>query len=247
MNWIEAVCEPRSLFLAWQAPDPKDRFRYAVGIIERAETTYTLRYFEPQREFQHYNDGRSFDQVMALGYSGYPAFSIKRPVHEDVLPVFLRRLPPRSRLDFAEYVSQFRLRPSPGISDFALLGHTEAKLPNDGFSLVDALDPAASRCDLMLELAGYGHYAKTVEDVMSVGLPVSIETEPTNQYDANAVKVSVRGHTIGYINRLQTKAFQCWLRERQVTAVVERLNGSADRPRAFVFVRVRPFAAQRVA
>src|SRR5262245_960870 len=136
-NWIEHVVDPHRLFLAWQAPDQfGDRFRWAVGEISRDESNYTFRYLQGA-EFESLNQGRTESALAALGYRGYPAFKPRQTVHtQNVVGPFLRRVPPRGRSDFNDYKEQFRLRPDIEISDFALLGITEAKLPSDGFCLV---------------------------------------------------------------------------------------------------------------
>jgi hypothetical protein len=46
---------------------------------------------------------------------------------------------------------------------------------------------------------------------------------------------------------LQTTAFHRWLESGLVSAVVERLNGNPDRPRAFIFVWVRAKPTQAAA
>jgi hypothetical protein len=248
-NWIERVAEPRKLFLAWQAPDHlRNRFRWAVGVLERDGDACALRYLHNAAEFEALNDGRSYRELMELGYQGYPGFNPKREVHrEGVLAALMRRLPPRNRPDFLEYKQQFRLAPDLDVSDFALLGHTEAKLPNDGFSVVDPLDAEIDWCDLMLEVAGFRYYTDQQLPGLEIGAPVEIKPEPDNPKDRHAVRVCVGGCTIGYINRLQTRTFLRWLSHRRVTGMVERLNGRAERPRAFIFVRVRPVQAHAAA
>jgi hypothetical protein len=69
---------------------------------------------------------------------------------------------------------------------------------------------------------------------------VTLAAEPENKHDLNAVSMRVAGRVIGYVNRLQAPAFLRWLDEREIKAVIERLNGQTGRPRAFVFIRVRP-------
>ena len=244
-NWIEIAPEPTSLFLAWQAPDHMgDRFRWAVGLLERsAAGDCSLRYLQPGLDFETHNQGRRFEEVLKLGYQGYPAFSLRRERHSvGVLSALMRRLPPPSRPDFAEYKRQFRLPPYLFVSNFALLGRTEAKLPGDGFSVVDPLDGSVQHCDLMLEMVGHRYYAE--ENQLAVGDSVELRPEPENEHDPNAVVIQmVNGLKVGCINRLQTAAFRQWLSETRVTAVVERLNGRPGKPRAFIFVRVRPSTA----
>jgi hypothetical protein len=221
-----------------------ERFRWAVGILEPAASgDCSLRYLQPGLDFEPHNQGRGFDEILKLGYEGYPAFSLKRGRHlTGVLSALMRRLPPPNRPDFAEYKRQFRLPPHLFVSNFALLGRTEAKLPGDGFSVVDPLDGSAPLCDLMLEVAGYRYHVPETE--LAVGDPMELRPEPENERDPNAVAVRmVKGSAVGYINRLQTTALRQWLSERSVTAAIERLNGRPGKPRAFIFVRVRPAAA----
>lgn len=249
-NLIELAAQPRKLLLAWQAPDSRDsdRFRWVVAILEASGDDCTLRYLRDGAEFRAVNRDRAFADLLALGYAGYPAFSPTRAVHtKGVMHAFMRRLPPRSRSDFEEYALQFRLSPKLELSDFALLGQTEAKLPSDGFSLVDPLDPEASHCDLMLEIAGYRYHAPEGNAGIDIGMPVELQPEPENAHDPSAVRVVHAERKLGYINRLQAPTFRRWLETRRVTGVIERLNGQAGRPRAFIFVRVRPWAFEAAA
>ena len=248
-NWIHRVCEPKQLYLAWQAPDHmRERFRWAVAILGLNQGVCTLRYLTPGGEFESLNQGRSFDEIEAFGYAGYPAFNPRRLEHNSgVLEALMRRLPPRNRPDYNDYRQQFRLAPDAAPSDFALLGATEAKLPSDGFSLVDPLNPEDSECDLMIEVAGYRYYANSLSAPLELGQPVTVVAEPENQKDRNAVALRVRGETIGYVNRLQAPTFLKWLTARNISACVDRLNGSPKHPRAFVFFRIRPNANSRVA
>lgn len=249
-NLIERLVEPRRLLLAWQAPDlvPSDRFRWVVALVETNGEGCTLRYLRDGAEFRSLNRGRAFAELASLGYAGYPAFNLKRLVHDEgVLRTFMRRLPPRSRPDFQEYEHQFRLSPGLVLSDFALLGQTGAMLPSDGFSLVDPLAPEASHCDLLLEIAGYRYHAPEDKAAIEIGMPVELQPEPENEHDPSAVRVVAGTRKLGYINRLQAPTFRRWLESRRVTGVIERLSGKAGHPRAFIFVRVRPLALKAAA
>ena len=238
-NWIEHVVEPRRLVLAWQAPDQfKERFRWAVGEISQTENDYLFRYFE-EAEFQSRNQGKTISAIQELGYRGYPAFNPKQNRHtQNVLAPFLRRIASRGRGDFDSYRSYFRLPAKIAVSDFTLLGITEAKLPGDGFSLVDQLENTEASRELYLEVAGHRYHRSNLPNRDILGEAVEFVREPENLFDQNAVMVQLNGNCIGYINRLQTNAFARWIVERRVSGVVERLNGDSDRPRLFIFVRV---------
>jgi HIRAN domain len=247
-NWIENAPEPRKLFLAWQAPDRfGDRFRWAVGTVTPHGRDHTFRYLMSGAEFERLNQNRRFEELESLGYRGYPAS--ERVVHDDnILSIFMRRLPPRNRSDFRQYMKQFRLSSNVHLSDFDLLAHTEAKLPSDGFSMVDPLDPEIDSCDLMLEVAGFRYYLdKSRSASLTVGQSIALTSEPNNPHDPNAVQFLADGHRIGYVNRLQASTFLHWLGARKVSGILERLNGREEKPRAFVFVRVRPLQAKAAA
>jgi HIRAN domain len=238
MNWIEHICEPRRLILAWQAPDNlQDRFRWAVGEIKPdRDGLLALWYFDGQ-QFELLNQGKPLGEVTRLGYRGYPGFRVRDPVHMGVREAFMRRLPPPSRADFADYKAYFRLKPDREVSDLALLGYTEGKLASDGFSLVNPLDCDGDRFDLMIEIAGYRYYMEEHPPV-HVGQSVAFKAEPTNEHDPNAVLITAQDQRIGYVNRLQAPAFLDWLGNRSIYAVVERINGTQDRPRVFLFIKV---------
>jgi hypothetical protein len=237
-HWIEAICEPARLLLAWQSPDPngvRDRFAVAEIISEGKSESCLFRYLS----------GTEVDRARSLGYVGYPAFRLDQTEHrQGVLAALLRRLPPRSRTDFQEYKAQFRLRSDLQLSDFALLAYTEAKLPSDGFSIVNPLDKARGPCQFVLEVAGFRHYVKSLNAPLGVGQQLKFVPEPTNERDSNAVRVEAAGQLIGYVNRLQAPTFLRWIEEGVLEGIVERLNGNPDRPRVLMFVAVR---AQRTA
>lgn len=239
-NVIEHVREPKRLVLAWQAPDQfHDRFRWAVGELLSVGNDFTFRYFKDE-EFSRLNQARNLDQLTALGYRGFTVFRPSDDViyKKSVLSAFLRRLPPRSRSDFPDYMQSFCLSPDVALSDFALLGITEAKLPSDGFSLVDEFRETEGRRELMVELAGHRYYRSKIKTNLVVGDSVELIPEPTNEFDSNAIMVRSAGECIGYINRLQAKAFRTWLAEKRIAASLERLNGSAEKPRAYIFARI---------
>jgi hypothetical protein len=102
-------------------PRATDRHRWAVGLLTRTGDDCALRYFYAGPHFEKLNLGRSFDDLLRLGYEGYAAFPLRRELHSKVLTTFMRRLPPRTRSDFEEYKQRFRLPPTLPLSDFALL------------------------------------------------------------------------------------------------------------------------------
>ncbi|MDL2401588.1 HIRAN domain-containing protein [Rhizobium mayense] len=244
LNQIEHIVEPSRLLLTWQTlDDSKSRTRFAVGELQAASPP-TFTYYS-EDEFFRVN-GKPLTYIRSIGYAQYPAFKPTKLHHVDgVLEAFLRRLPPRNRADFDKYITHFRLSRNTTISDFALLGITEAKLPADGFALVDPLDDTVKTRELMIEVVGHRHYPSDLDGAL--GEAVDLIPEPENQWDPHAVMVLARGMKVGYINKFQCAAFLQWISEDRVTAVIERVNGTADHPRLYIFVRVSPRLASLAA
>lgn len=186
-----------------------------------------------------YLSGDEVERARSLGFSGYPAFDLAQVEHrKGILAAFLRRLPPRSRADFDAYKAQFRLKSDLTLSDFALLAYTEAKLPSDGFSIVNSLDGVCAPCQFLLEVAGYRHYAGKLARPLSLGQRLELVAEPSNKFDSNAVRVEAGAELVGYVNRLQAQAFRRWMRDYSIEVFVDRINGSTAKPRLFMFVDV---------
>lgn len=246
MNWIENLASPSELILAWQPSDiTSDRFRWAVATLKIEDLGCVLRYLREGSGFEEKNAGKSYQELRKLGFEGHPSFDLRKDRHSSgVLEAFLRRLPPRGRKDFRDYLHKFRISSELELSSFSLLGLTEARLPSDGFSLVDPINRDTQICELMLEVAGYRHYVHSAPPI-EIGDSIEISHEPENFVDSNAVRLHRHGVTIGYINRLQAPTFLYWLSHRNLSAEIERINGTSDRPRAFIFVKVRPLNSSR--
>lgn len=237
--WIDQPVEPKRLILAWQAPEgQRDRLRWAVGLIENGSHP-TFRYFDAE-EVSAQNAGRGLDRLKLAGFVGYPAFKFEpgRRFDSDILQTFLRRLPPASRGDFGQYQEYFSIRPGSNVSGAILLALTEARLPGDGFSVVDPLDPSAEICDAVFEIAGYRYEAGGRE--VELGEELALRPDPTNEHDANAVAVYHGTQRVGFVNRLQAPTIARWLSSRSVMCQVLRKNGRADAPRAYAKISIRP-------
>lgn len=241
MDWLDKPIDPTRLILAWQAPDgQKDRRRWAVGeLFELSDDTHAFRYFDHD-ELAKQNSGRDEDQLRVAGFAGYPAFqfALGKTFQRDVLSAFLRRLPPSSRADFAQYEAYFSIRPGSMLPPMTLLGLTEARLPSDGFSLVDPLDPDTAVGESAFEIAGYRYEAGSVTP--KVGDHLELRPDPLNEHDPDAVAVYWQSSRIGFVNRLQAPTIGYWLASRTIECSLLRLNGKAGAPRAYARIEVHP-------
>lgn len=240
--WVEAPPTPLELTLSWRAPEEvEDRTRWAIGLLSARTPTPTFRYFEGE-EFRKLNLSRDHAQLEKLGYRGYPAFGSTRhrgpEFSEDVMAAFLRRLPPPTRSDFPSYLELFRYRGAP-LPAMTLLALTAARLPSDGFALIDRLDPNAAACDIVVEIAGYRHQPSDKAAVIE-GTKLELVPEPDNPADPNAVRLMTNGIKVGYVNRLQAETVLTWLATRSLACWLIRKNGRAHSPTAYALLRMRP-------
>lgn len=122
----ENIVEPEYLFLAWSRSHAAPRRKIAV-ISPHAEVF----------GFTYLIDSEDFALAEAEGFDGYPAFPMSTKTYTNsIVEHFGRRLPPRKRQDFPDYLKFWGIDPAIEISTFALLGYTGAQLPGDTFSVV---------------------------------------------------------------------------------------------------------------
>lgn len=236
MKFIEHILEPQRLLLVWQGSEGSSRSRRAIAeLIRQADGPVQLRYLTDTEELK---------AAQAEGFICFPAFrKLEQSYDLGVVDTFMRRLPPRSRGDYAQYLEQFRLRPEMQISDFALLAYTGAKLPSDGFSIVNPLENITTDADVLIEVAGFRHHANLDSKVIRPGESARFLGEPDNPHDPNAVAILVRDQKIGYVPRQQTLAVRQLATAGAIEACVERVNGRPDRPLVYLFATLRPSIA----
>lgn len=228
MNFIEHVLEPKRLLLVWQGPVGSSRTRHTVAELVRQESgVVRFRYLTATADFQN---------AQAEGFINFPAFRKVEQAYElGIVDTFMRRLPPRTRSDYEQYLEQFRLRPDTPISNFALLAYTGAKLPGDGFSLINPLDDITAPCEVLIEVAGFRHTVPGTLAAFREGDAATFVPEPENPRDPNAVTILVSGQKIGYVPRQQAIALRRYCEAGSVQAQVERVNGRPERALIYLF------------
>jgi len=232
MQQIRRLSEPLRLVLAWQSSRKgSSRRRWEVGELRRSST-----FPDAEVTFRYFSDSE-LSGAKDEGFVGYPAFALRQGEwSNDVLETFMRRLPPRKRADFPRYLETLHIDPNATFSDFALLGASEAKLPSDGFSVIDPLDDIDEDREMIIEASGYRHLADC--PAVSAEDPVFFELDSENPADPHAVAIKSDCELLGWVNRLQTAAFRHWLAQDRLSAKVNRLNGTPEAPRLYVFVTV---------
>ena len=236
MNNLRHIVEPSRLLMTWQPQNEAalSRTRRIIGEIRREK--------EDQIVFRYLQHTPDFDEARRAGFKGFPAFHLKDKnddeIHQGVIESLMRRLPPRKREDFDDFLAQHRL-PSPfNHSDMALLGYTGARLPSDGFALVPDFSASEVPCDYLMEVAGVRHIFGTDISFIQVGDPVEFVVDHDNPVDQDALLVICRGQKIGYANRAFKETLHRWLRQYHVSAIIEKLNGKPERPLVYVLISV---------
>jgi hypothetical protein len=232
---LQHIREPGAVLLTWQPSDESgaQRTRRVVGRLSIEGGEVSFRYLKGTADFE---------RATSDGFRGYPAFRLEDKTQtvfmQGVMESFLRRLPPRNREDFGDYLKLHRL-PNPfTYSDLALLGYTGAKLPSDGFALLPDFQLESAPCDFILEVAGFRHY-RTSTTGLAVNDPVAFDLAPGNEVDVDAIAILHNGEVIGYVNRALRNVFRHWLTDRTVEARVERLNGKPERPLVYLYILVK--------
>src|SRR5688572_15983913 len=101
MHLIEHIIEPTKLLLAWQSADEQHRTRYIVAELKRVGEEVSLVYLPNTADFI---------EAQKKGFTAYPAFQDTNIHYHNVLDTFMRRLPPRTRGDFTQYLEGQRLK-----------------------------------------------------------------------------------------------------------------------------------------
>ncbi|BCB09488.1 hypothetical protein HHSLTHF2_33780 [Vreelandella venusta] len=240
---IEHLVEPHRLLLYWQARESEKRSRYLVGELAKREDKVVLVYDL---------DNSELAAAKLLGFRGYPAFPMKQAEHShQVLEAFTRRLPPRSRRDFRRYLELRAIPGNANISDFALLGYSGAKLPNDGFELVHPFDNPPEAFEVLIEIAGFRHESQIEITDIQVGSSVQFVVEPKNPVDAGAIRIESAGRKLGYVPRGHLDMLHRMLKEGAILGgEVFRTNGTSERPLVYVLTRIlkghQPFHALKM-
>lgn len=240
---IEHLVEPHRLLLYWQARESKKRSRYLVGELVKQDDKVVLVYDLGSSELA---------EAKLLGFRGYPAFSMKQAEHShQVLEAFTRRLPPRSRRDFGRYLELRAIPVDANISDFALLGYSGAKLPNDGFELVHPFDNPPEAFEVLIEIAGFRHESQLEITDLQAGSSIQFAPEPENLVDAGAILIESAGRKLGYVPRGHLDMLHRMLKEGAILeGEVFRTNGTSERPLVYILTRILkgdlPFQALKV-
>lgn len=240
MKLLKHIIEPKRLLIVWQNLQEGSSAgrRYIVGELILAENN--------EVELRYFKDCEDFKEASNLGFKGYSIFDKDQAVYtQNVMDTLKRRIPPRQRADFQDFLRYYRIESKAGfqMTDFALIGYTGAKLPGDSFSFVHTFENAPIPCEMTIDVAGARHYCQEFNNLQSlVNASVSFTSEPNNPNDSQAVVIKTinneRLMPIGYVNRAQTKTFNKWMQNYHLEGIIERVNGTPEKPNILLYVKV---------
>ncbi len=230
MNYINHIIKPDRLLLLW-IPSGGHRMNRVVAELLRDGDTATLRYLCSDNDFK---------LAVKEGFQGYPYLPVDKEKYNDILDIFTKRLPPRSRGDFSKYMDSIRINSNVEIDDFTLLGYSGAKLPDDDFTLVHPLDTAVVPFEFLMDVSGtrYNDVKEHYNDI-KIGEQIEFIPEPCNEWDDKAIAIMYQNIRIGYVCRGILSEFHRWLEHGfNIKGIIEKKNGTSDVPRIYLFITV---------
>lgn len=239
MKLIENIIEPRKLFVLWQAIDKTlgkaAGERFVVGEVVNDGANSKLSYYD--------NDDTK--AALEKGFKGLTTYPFEpSKICNGVESVLAKRLPPSSRSDYDDYLRAYRISPTAAekVSSLALLANTTGNLTGDGFTFSPSFEGLEPPFQFAFDIAGFGHNNKgaTLEFINYLqGAEVHFEHEKENDFDSDAVTVCLEGKKLGYAPKGINKGILDLKDKCQMSATIERINGTVGRPNILVFVEVK--------
>lgn len=228
---LNKIYTPKEIYVLWQNVSQDTRMptgkKYPVGkLIYKNENLWNLEYLDIKTPLNF------------VGYLPYKFFPNK--IYEDVKATFIKRLPPKTRTDFKEFLQGYKISEECiDINDFALLAYTEGNLPGDNFSFVNPLTEIPIGGEFIISIAGFRYYSGYKEQAELIHKKVIFQKEPDNQYDKEAVKIRLSdGTTIGYVSVIQNERINYLLDNKvKIDASIVSIRGSKEKPQVLVYVK----------
>lgn len=239
MKLISKIIEPQRMLVVWQAPNVALKqaagTRFIVGEIRNSGGGNTwLKYYNNQ-------DTEAARKLGFTGLTTYP-YEPDKEFNSNLVEILSKRLPPSSRTDYEDYLRSYRISPqASGISTLSLLAYTTGKLAGDGFTFLNSFEGISPPFDFTFEIAGFRHCGQKEFPNLSVlqDKEVILLPETSNQHDSGAVAVQYQGKVLGYVPKGLTDAIKNLTGQYKVSAFIERINGTPERPSVLIFVEVR--------
>lgn len=237
MKFITKIIEPARLLVIWQAPDKAlsqaTGKRFVVGEIIVTNDNVKLQYY----------DNSDIKEAINLGFNGLTAYPYEagKEYNSNLVDVLSRRLPPDSRPDYEDYLKSYRIPAQTSISTLSLLAYTTGKLAGDGFTFAHTFEGVKPPFDFTFEIAGFRHNeGMNLESLESLqDKQVILKHDNTNAHDKDAILIEYLGKKLGYVPRGINNIVAGFINQHTVTAFIEKINGTIERPNILVYVTVK--------
>jgi putative uncharacterized protein (hiran domain family) len=179
------------IYLVWQ--DPVSRRKFIVGELSKSE----------DYEFQY---GKEIDEAREQGFELLDSFPRRNKVYsqKNMFGAFSSRLPDSKRSDIKNILASYGLQ---NFDEYELLKKSGARLPIDYLEFIDPILEKEEIVERSFYLSGSRYYLGCNGENCSKAISIddskalTLEMEPDNSYDRNAVKVLTGTEVIGYIPR----------------------------------------------
>ena len=228
---IENPVPTRRARLVWQRPLDTSGRRDSHAVAELVETESGISF--------NYLDEHELTKARQDGFMGYPGLPMDA---DDLGPIAIevlsRRLLPKQRADFGQWLAGFGLSTEDDLSSLTLLAYTGARLTSDSFSVCETFEGFNEPFSYVFDVIGSRHYRDRYGE-LEVGESLAFVREIDNEQDPNAIVITRSdGTPVGYVNRLQADTVGQWVDAGQITGTVFRVNGRLEYPRLFLLAEI---------
>lgn len=228
------------LWLAWK--EPKSRQRYVVGKLWH-NREYKFRYINSTEEFARKVNNCGVDLAEKLGFVRLVPFpETKEYSNPKLFYIFERRLPNRSRRDFAKLAKDLGL--TVNCTPLELLQATGGRLATDTMEFVSPfVFSKEGAFDIDFNVAGWRHYrGEQAMSELSVGTVLKLALEPDNAFDPFAIQVRSPGNImLGYVPVYYSRYLDEVVRSEDYEARVLKI-GPPEEPEIRLTVKVKGWA-----
>lgn len=208
----------KEIWLIWKQPE--ERRRYKIGVLKYEEDMYIFEYVNPELE-----DARK------VGFQYFPGFDNLNETYKnkELFPNIETRLPNKGREDYLEILNSYNLEKDSSKLD--ILKATKGRLITDNYEFVPAFDENKIEFDV----AGTRHSddIKKCKKIIAINDVLTLEPEPDNISDENAIKVLLnkdgKKYHLGYVPRYYSKELTDMLKRNiQYSAMIQSLNFESE-------------------
>lgn len=206
------------MWLIWKQPET--RRRYKIGCLIYEDGIYTFKYVDPE-----------LNDAVDAGFINFPGFENIRKTYKssELFANIETRLPNVARADYLEILNLYNLEKNS--TKLEILKATKGRLITDNYEFVPAFDVNKIEFDI----AGTRHCPDVMKckDLISINDKLSLELEPENEYDENAIKVVFnkenRKYHLGYVPRYYSKELSEMLKNNvEYSAMIQGLNFESE-------------------